>query len=285
VALRATSGEYATVRVLTSVRSTWESGHLRWSCDSRVPYHVYFVRVAPEEGVRKIQSALGEREHNGCYRSLLFSVAQLYPARELEPIAIATLNDPDPETASNAAMMLGVYGSLEAERHLWARLKEWTEEWRGRDAELYHDPERRASSQARLGASLHGAIETGQGWYLDEGRRQRMYALCWNTNCRERYSRRPDPPAVRVRVHRLMYDQPAFEVGHYHPGSLERFDAKVAQFPRGTKFGWCTDREGSGGNLTGNELRELKRQARAAVESHGHGFIDKPARGSCITDR
>lgn len=278
---------YGTASVLQQVRDIYNRDHLRWGCDSRFPFLAYFLRVNSTEGARVLRAALQERKGNGCFRSMLSSVSRIFPAAEIEAVAIDALDDADPEVGANAAMTLSWHGSPAAEPHLWSSLQRWTKRWRDRPPqELYGDPETgdgRQYGEIRLGDSLRGAIVTAQAWYFDESRRRRLYALCWTQHCRTQFEEVSPPPTVRIRVHQLMYDEPRFEVGWYHPDSVQRFRDKIVQFPMGTTFGWCTDREG-GGQLTKREAAVWRKQTRQVVESQGFGFLDEPPAGSCSTD-
>jgi hypothetical protein len=279
---------YGTRRVLPSVRATYVGSHLRWGCDSRLPFLAYFLRVAPSEGAAFLRKALQEREGNGCYHNMLTGVARVYSAQELEPIAIHSLDDPDPEVAADAALTLASYGTASAEPYLWRRLERWTQRWRGRQRELYGNlatGEGRQFWQVKLGEALEGAIQFAQSWYFDETRRQRLAGLCVTDACRGRFMNQPKaPPTVRVQVFQMMYAKPTYAVGAYTPGTLDRFRQKVAQFPRGTVFGWCTEREG-GSELSKEEVALSFRNVQGAVESQGFRFDPNPPDGSCFTDK
>jgi len=77
---------YGTIGVLAKVRSTYATDHLRWGCDSRLPFLSYFLRVVPKEGETILRTALKERESNGCYRSMLSGVNRAYAAPQLEAV-------------------------------------------------------------------------------------------------------------------------------------------------------------------------------------------------------
>jgi hypothetical protein len=278
---------YGTIGVIAKVRSTYAADHLRWGCDSRLPFLGYFLRVVPREGEIILRTALNERNGNGCYRSMLSGVSRVYAAPQLEAVAVDALDDPDPEVAADAALTLSWHGSAGAEGHLWRRLERWTEQWHNRSRELYGN---RATgdepqlSQSRLGDSLRGALITGQAWYFDESRRQRLYTLCWTEQCRGQFVKPSrTPSAIRVRVLQLMYDQPRFEVAWYYPGTLRRFREKISQFPAGSIFGWCTDREG-GGELNPQQARLSRKQVKDVVESQGFRFLASAPSGSCSGD-
>jgi hypothetical protein len=218
---------YGTGSVLKKVREIYNPDHLRWGCDSRFPFLAYFLRVDRTEGIRVLRAALRERIRNGCFRSMLSRVSRIVPEADIEAVAIDALDDADPLVGADAAMTLSSYGSAAAEPYLWRTLYHWTVRWRNRPLHgLSGDPGTFDGGQygeVRLGDSLRGAIQNAQAWYFDEARRRHLYALCWTEHCRSQFEERSPPPAVRVRVHQLMDDEPRIEVGWYHPKPYNAF--------------------------------------------------------------
>lgn len=213
---------------------------------------------------------------------MLSAVSRVFPATEIEAVAIDALYDSDAEVTANSAMTLSWHGSAAAEPHLWHRLQRWTDQWRNRSPGLFDDNEGHSAKdeEIRLGDALRRAITTAQAWLFDGSRRKRLYALCWTDDCRDQFKEPLAPPTVRTRVLRQMYGQPEFEVAWNQVGTLARLRSKVAQYPKGTVFGWCTDREG-GGEIGKQPAVELREQAKSAVESQGYGFVKDPPAGSC----
>lgn len=275
---------YGTARALPSVRSVFESGHLRWDCDSRTPFLAYFLRVAPIDGARILRRSLNERENNGCFRFMLSSVARLHTSHYLEKIAVDSLYDQDPEVAADAARVLAEYGSVHIEAHLWRRLEHWTREWRDRDRELHGNRatgEGGQRGQARLGETLETAIAYAQAWRLNEQRRERLYSLCSDDPCRERWQQRPNRVSVvRISVHRPMYGQLEFEVGQYRPGTLSRLSQKISQFPPGTVFAWCSGPKHDGG-LTHQDSLTALRQVSEIVQLQSFRLLESPSSKIC----
>lgn len=281
---------YATAKVLASVRSSYDAGHLQWDCDSLIAFQAYFLRVNPAEGVTILRSAMKERPNYGCASYRLLRISRIYASAELEVVAIEALNQNDPVTASDGAYTLARIGSGAAEALLWRRLERWTVQWRDRSDVLYgakgthaHDGEH-LEDQA-LGNGLREALVTAQAWYFDAPRRQRLFDLCWTDGCRTQFAPPPwKPPVIQVRVLQLMYRAPEVLVGSYQPGTIDRFGVKISQFPAGTVFGWCTDRDG-GGELSQQASRRFREQLKTAAESQGFRFLSDPPWGTCYRDR
>jgi len=128
---------YATSGVLSSVRSTYDAGHLQWDYDSLLGFQAYFLRVSPAEGVTILRAAMKERPNSGRASFRLLSLSRIYPSAELETVAIEALDQNDPVLASDGANTLARIGSAAAEGLLWKRLERWTADWRDRSVELY----------------------------------------------------------------------------------------------------------------------------------------------------
>ncbi len=282
---------YATARVLASVRSIYAADHLKWDCDSRFAFEAYFLRVSPAEGEAVLRTAMQERLNNGCSHFRLLMTSRIFASPELESVSIQALNDVDPQVVANAADTLAAIGSVAAEAHIWRRLELWTSQWRDRSDELYR---KRTLSDDRysyylyeglIDDHLQSALMNAQAWYFDQPRRQRLLALCFTEGCRLRFaSPKWKPPAIRVRVLKQMYQAPWIEVAHYRPGTIERYREKIAQFPAGTVFGWCTDRE-TGGELSQEQSRIFRDQLGDAAEAQGFRFLTSPPTGTCSGER
>jgi hypothetical protein len=87
-----------------------------------------------------IERALSARGQTGCWHTVLTDVGSMQQSGVLEEPAIAALSDRDAELATDAARYLGKYGSSAVERELWAHYVDWSQKWKGRDAELRFSP-------------------------------------------------------------------------------------------------------------------------------------------------
>ena len=100
---------YATEAALPAMKQIYEAEEGGWACAPQTSILRYFLRVDAPYALAKVRSALAARKQTGCYKSLLPEIAEAAGLR-LEPIAIAALNDPDPETAGSAARALAIAG-------------------------------------------------------------------------------------------------------------------------------------------------------------------------------
>ena len=96
---------YATAGVLSSVRSTYDAGHLRWNCDSLLGFQAYFLKVSPAEGVTILRAAMKERPNIGCASFRLLSLSRIYPSAELEAVAIEGSEEDQPAAAVRSCVV------------------------------------------------------------------------------------------------------------------------------------------------------------------------------------
>ncbi|MBS1876416.1 MAG: hypothetical protein JSU00_24590 [Acidobacteria bacterium] len=212
-------------------------GH-SWACAEEEWMVGYLVRVT--NGSAVLARAMANRKGRGCYRTLLGRVAEIAWTPAVEAQAIATLSDPDAQTAANAAQTLAAHGGARVEAPLWKRLEAWSERWRGRAAELETNPITSAlpNPEAQLGSALFQSIASARGWVLDPARRQRLTGLCIDEDCRKQWAESPAQPLVVEIASGGAFYPPAFRVGSYTARTLPALKEKLAQYPPGTAFSW-----------------------------------------------
>ena len=165
----------------------------------------------------------------GCSRYVLGSVAALHYGPEVERLAIAHLHDPDLEAAADAAKTLGAYGSPAAEAPLWARMREWHRQWARRDVDSVAD-------QVELEYALTFALTSSPHWLLNAGQLKTLAALCVSPAAKqnmEAFVRNWTNPVV------IFYggERDQWVLVQYDSlSTLAALEAKLAQFPHGTRF-------------------------------------------------
>jgi len=121
---------FGTAAIADEVRKAYATQN--WPCLEENSFVAYFMRVRLQEGLKVLADAMANREHRGCHRWLLSSVAELVWNKRVEELVIATLDDPDAQTAAEAAHVLAQYGRAQVEKVFWRKLEQWSEKWRGR---------------------------------------------------------------------------------------------------------------------------------------------------------
>ena len=232
---------YADRSVLQDVLGKVEGEVGKWACEPQDQALAYVLKVNPATAKPLIERAIAARgpDCSACRHMLLTDIGVLQNSSVLEEVAVESLSDADPEVANNAANFLGRYGSADAEQALWKRYEAWSQEWKGRAAELRYVPMKENPHlwDANLGQSLAHALATGSSWFSDEKMLHRIESLGVGTNIQgdidqalQALSRRPFSISYIGSV------PPRFNIAQYEQLSLESLMNKLTQFPRGTKF-------------------------------------------------
>jgi hypothetical protein len=256
---------YATAAVSPQLKMTYESKIGRMACAPQSALLAYFLRAEPDSGAGLVEKALASRKETGCYRTLLTDVARLHVSRELERIAVASLDDSDPASAADAAQMLGGYGSEDARDALLRRFESWHEEWAGREKELRAQSESDPfASQSRAEAALRQALATSPAWLADREMLEKLRSLCVTKNClRESESALGQfGTSITVYFNAVDGSVSSASLAQYNLIPWETLKAKAAQFPKGTTFAWSSDSPGS--EAEQRAFRELKEQLEKA---------------------
>ena len=227
---------YATGAILPRVKAAYEGNEEKIGGSLLFDLAAYFLRTDRPYGVKEVEKALAERQGSGWYRSALSDVAALYSCPELEHLAIAHLHDPDPEVVLDAVKTLGTYGSAAAEAPLWARLREWHQQWAGKGEQIEPTEQNIFPVPRQLEYALTQALATAPGWLADRAKLQALTSLCVTEEaCRNIASLLPGWAGPT----RISFEEgrDKWSVAQYGElSSLTALENKLAQFPRGTQF-------------------------------------------------
>jgi hypothetical protein len=229
---------FADNSALPGIKAVFNENLGQWACEAQTALLRYFLRVEPEFGVKAVETSLVAREVTGCYHQLLQDLGDDLP--RVESIAIKALDDSDPETASDAALSLGKWGTGDAEPALWDRLKRFHKEWQSREAELiekppYTDSIGRATALELL---LVKSIATGTNWICGPEKFARLSALA-SPRQRiqiEEWAKLWAQGSSMILTDWFPEDQLSFGVFQYSNLNESQFKSKLSQLPRGTKL-------------------------------------------------
>jgi hypothetical protein len=158
---------------------------------------------------------------------------------QAQAVAIATLDDPSPEVARDAAIALQNYGSPEAEAALWKRLEKLHNKWKDNPFGLH--PHRGAIVMAEdsgVEDALVSALLAGQGWFADQSSIRRLKDL----SSEEMHPRLDmalsvlDEKQFQLSLRWWPQNDVFFDLGWYQGTGMAAFEEKLAQFPAGSHF-------------------------------------------------
>lgn len=266
--LAALMTRFGTGSELALVRDKAERLVGKWACAPQGAALAYLVKFDPASARPLVDRALAARGpgKTACNRSLFQDIARWATDPILTEAAISTLNDPDIQVANDAVIYLMSYDDQSAEKPIWDRYVAWSEHWRGRESEL---EKREAGSPGKwdeigMGENLARALIASQGWLADDALISRVLELCVARPVCEQLRWITDRQQVGtfgVSAYRSGAMQ-IFQIAQYTPKSLELLEAKISQFPPGSKFVLVP--------LMGNEdERRLQDQVKPLFQKHG----------------
>jgi hypothetical protein len=226
---------FADASALAGMKTVFNAHLGQWACDPQSAMLRYFLKLEPEFGVKVVEASLAARKETGCYHFLFGELEDALP--KVEPLAIISLNDTDPEVASNAAAALGHWGTASAETALWVRMKRFHQEWQSRLDELratppYTDPIAHATA---LESTLVSAIATGTNWICGPEKLERLAALASPRQKMQvaNWSEEWEGGSASILPNWFPEDRLSFGVLQYSNLDEQQFRAKLSQLPQG----------------------------------------------------
>ena len=176
----------------------------------------------------------------GCYTAALRGVATLRMTPVVEALAVAHLEDPNPQVVINAAETLGRYGSPASAQALRAQFDRWHRAWEGRQDELgYSRTEDRPNAmQGMVEHAFLQALGRGQGWLTEDADLRELRTLCVTDNCRTQADQIIAAAGdTRITISRVDDpDNSIVSLAQYQLVSISALRQKLAQYPKGTSF-------------------------------------------------
>jgi hypothetical protein len=191
----------------------------------------YFVRVDPAYADRVLRAKPWDMHAPApmCTVQYFDRTAPLAMSAGLEQYIAAYLMHSDVHVKTTAAHSLARYGSPAALPKLWETLRYFHDWWQGKSAELEKNGE-----AAMLEVELANAIARGRGWLATPAELRQVESLCIGQRCRVEVQSDLRTWEAPLRIDLI---EGQYRVAQYYGmQTLPGLEAKLAQFPRGTKF-------------------------------------------------
>jgi hypothetical protein len=217
--------KYATPQALPRVRAIYESQQT--PCQPELA--AYFLRVAPAYADRMFRAAAVP----SCAVQYINRTPALMMHPVLEAYIVPYLMQGDVFVKNTATRSLGRYGSETALKPLWDTFRYFHDYWKGKSAELAQNGEGVA-----LEVELRNAIARGRQWVAAETDLRSIEALCISERCL--YETQQDlriwQQPLRIEIHEEGAEIHGSVAQYAWIETMDAFEAKLAQFPRGTEF-------------------------------------------------
>src|SRR5271154_1796926 len=225
-------GRYATKSILPRVKAAYESFLHGSSCVASDGLFLYFLRVDPDYGVKRMT----DEGVDLCMAHAPAAVAKMNRFSEIEPGLIAWLNGPDLNRARSAAETLARYGGPDTQKLLWDRLKRFHAQWLARQDEWSSRVGMKSDVNEAVGFQfgLVEAIGKAPAWLLTNEKITDLENLNIGQE-RDNVKQWQWSSPVDLQVN-FFGDQMQASIGQYSAQGLEALRNKLSQYPKGTKF-------------------------------------------------
>jgi hypothetical protein len=223
--------KYATPHAEPRIRAILESQQN--SCQPELM--AYFVRVDPAYADRVFHSHPWDMHAPPprCTVQYFLRTPPLAMGAVLQKYMEAYLMHGDVYIKTTAAHQLGLYGPPSAAGPLWDTLRYFHEWWKGKQAQLEQNGE-----GVHLEMELRNAIAHAHNWVATEADLRTIESLCVSGQCvgatREDLATWQQP--LRISLAGPVGGWRASVAQYYGITSLKELEAKLSQFPGGTKF-------------------------------------------------
>jgi hypothetical protein len=234
---------YGAGSAVATVRQKAEEKTGEWACATQGAALGYLVEFDPASARPLVERAVQARGagETACNHSIFQDIAHYSQDPMLREVAIQTLDDPDPEVTMDALIYLMSYGDSSDEEPISNRYTKWSQKWRGRSDEL---DSRKAGSPAGnwqeigLGENLARALIANQGWLASEKLIQNTIEKCVGDQMCQQLNQLAERARTKpyiISVYKQGENE-NYEIAQYSAKSLKLLGAKIAQFPKGSRF-------------------------------------------------
>ena len=249
-----------------------------WACVPQGAALGYLVKFDPASARSLVERAVKERGKGktACDRSVFQDIAPYATDPMLTEVALTTLDDPDQQVTMDALIYLMAYGDKSVEQPVWNRYVEWSEKWKNR-ADTLESREAGSSGdweEMGLGENLARTLLANQGWLATPDSITRVLERCVGEQMCAQLKQIADEAKRGTGPYNITASRSArnesYQVAQYNPRSLDLLDAKIAQFPRGTRFTLIPT------SPQNQDQMKLEGDVKAILEKNGMRLVEAP---------
>jgi hypothetical protein len=211
----------------------------------------YLTRFSPVDARPFLEREIGkEKAQPVCDGDLLRLISEngidtLMTAPVLNEVAVQALDDSNTANVQDAIQYLTAYGTAQDEKPIWNRYVKWAQDWKGK-ADFLDHPQTGASTDTDgffVGEELGRALLWNQGWVADQALISRVLEKCIGEqmcSALKDEARSAVPPYQVIPGDTSDPSGTRFtqscNVAQYRTMSLSLLEAKIKQYPPGSKF-------------------------------------------------
>ena len=158
---------------------------------------------------------------------------QTSPSAFLTAAALDKLTSPDPTEVADALSYLRHFGDEHVRELIYQAFLAWYAQNKALSGKDPNELPSEREAQLNLGEDFVAALLGNQGWLPSRQLREDVLLHRIASNTRDRFE---ITPGADLNVTIFEGDFPSYEVGPFDAANLKLFEAKLDQFPAGTKF-------------------------------------------------
>jgi len=213
-----------------------------YSCNRLDEALAYLVKFDPQAATRFFNRPAGKHQASeyNCSTSQIDFVASFVQDPILTQVALKALSSSDPPAVSDALTYLRKFGDESVKQPILDRYLQWSSEWSNKPidpnvtANPGYDEFNEVHDDRYLGDDLARALLAAQAWLPDPALVANVQSHCRGKQMCDEVARISEPNlTVLVTPPHEQYD---LHIGAFDPATMELFEAKLDQFPKGTIF-------------------------------------------------
>jgi hypothetical protein len=258
---------FGTGSAIPQIKADIDANMEGMACLTQAAALAYIVKFDPDGARGLLHRGLTppHPEKTGCHQSLFQEVSAYVHTPILNELALETIDNPDPNMAYDAAMYLIAFATEAAKKPLLDRYLQWSEVWAGKAEQLDSPGSDAGYREQNLGQALAEAVISNQGWLADPALVAEVLRRCVGKQMCDQVQQKAAQAISsihNVSVYRSLFDE-HYAIAQYSTKSMDLFEAKIAQFPKGTKFILTPM------SPQNQDQKKLEREAEALFTKHG----------------
>jgi hypothetical protein len=175
--------KFGSINAFPRLRTVYEERIGQIPCQLQENIISYFLKHNADVGVEAIKKSINTRAHTKCYYSTFKNIPQKYWSKEIEQIAVSSLNHEDIEVVKSAVEVLGKNGSVDVKEKIWQRFEQFSQKMKSDASALqktfgdYNYPIQTIEN------SFIQALTNSKNWKLDEKEKAKLLELCVSKTC------------------------------------------------------------------------------------------------------
>lgn len=261
---------YETPKLIARLREVYADKIAQAECGAQIEFLKIFFKSDLKFGEEMLDKIVKNDTGKGCLGANLANVIEPHWSSEIERVVSVILEDDNFFIMSNAAGLLGKYGSTGARDKIWKRFERFNQEESKKKDSL--EKKRDFNNWQLFSAewAFVAALSESPKWFFDRESNKRASKLCLYDYCQERTENLDKIFSTPTKIETSFDEenQMFFSVNQYKNLSLGALKKKLEQFPPETIFIWISNSKNSNDTKNFQEIKEFVEARRMKLKSN-----------------